>query len=189
MFGGVPACREPSCAGQESYPDQSVISGNTLVDNGGNVFLWQNSDRFCSAGFDNACTLVGGNSEPFTMSACKANVKKATVDTGTYVSKPTGSPSRDWWNGCLWWTANVSVTKNAIDFNPANIPHCNQAAWPDCGAGGIFAEYSIAPPYNQPGGWVVLSQLTFFENTPGRATSTTARRPSTPGTRGTTITR
>ncbi len=165
MFGGVPACREPSCAGQASYTRQSVISGNTFVDNGGNVFLWQNSDRFCSAGFDNACTLVDdGKAGPFTMSACKANVKKATVDTVTYVSKPTGSPARDWWNGCMWWTANVAVTGNTIYFNPANIAHCNPTAWPDCGAGGIFAEYSVAPPYNQPGGWVLLSQLTFFMN-------------------------
>ena len=44
QFGGVPACAEPSCAGQPSHSSQSVISGNTLVDNGGSVFLWQNSD-------------------------------------------------------------------------------------------------------------------------------------------------
>ena len=60
MFGGMPACQEASCAGQGSYPSQSVISGNTFVNNGGNVFLWQNFDRFCSAGFDDACTLVDG---------------------------------------------------------------------------------------------------------------------------------
>ena len=96
-----------------------MISGNTFVDNGGNVFLWQNSDRFCSAGFDNACTLVDdGNAGPFTMSACKANVKKATVDTITYVSKPTGSPARDWWNGCMWWTANVSGHRQHHLFQP-----------------------------------------------------------------------
>ena len=32
------------------------------------------------------------------------------------------------------------VAGNTIDFNPAEIAHCNKAAWPDCGAGGIFAE-------------------------------------------------
>ena len=35
--------------------------------------------------------------------------------------------------------ANVSITGNTIDFNPANIPHCNETEWPDCGAGGIFS--------------------------------------------------
>ena len=165
MFGGIPACQEASCGGQGSYPSQSVISENTFVNNGGNVFLWQNSDRFCSAGFDDACTLVdGGNSGPFTMSACKSKLPSASVNTTTYVSRRTGSPAQDWWNGCLWWSANVSTTKNVIDFSPAGIPHCNQADWPDCGAGGIFAEYSVASPYNQPGEWVVLSQVTFFQN-------------------------
>ena len=165
MFGGVPSVPRSVMLGQGSYPSQSVISGNTFVNNGGNVFLWQNSDRFCSAGFDNVCTLVdGGSSGPFTMSACKSNLPSASVNTTTYASKPTGSPAQDWWDGCLWWTANVSVTENTIDFNPAEITHCNQTDWPDCGAGGIFAEYSVAPPYNQPGGWAVLSQLTFFQN-------------------------
>ena len=165
MFGGVPKCREASCSGQGSYPSLSVIRGNVFFNNGGNVLLWQNSDRFCSAGFDNVCTLVdGGSSGPFTMSACKSNLPSASVNTTTYTSKPTGSPAQDWWNGCLWWAANVSVTENTIDFNPAEITHCNPTDWPDCGAGGIFAEYSIAPPYDQPGGWAVLSQLTFFQN-------------------------
>ena len=57
-FGGVPACQEAACSGQESYPRQSVISGNTLVDNGGSIFLWQNSNRYCSDGSDGSCTLV-----------------------------------------------------------------------------------------------------------------------------------
>jgi len=29
-------------------------------------------------------------------------------------------------------------------------------------AGGIFSEYGSSAPYNQPGGWVIPSQLTFF---------------------------
>jgi hypothetical protein len=165
MFGGVPACPEASCSGQRSYTSQSVISRNTFVNNGGNVFLWQNSDRFCSAGLDDACTLVdGGNSGPFTMSSCKSNLRSAWVDTTTYASSRTGSPPENWWDGCVWWTANVKVTDNAIDFNPAEIAHCDRTAWPDCGAGGIFAEYGVAPPYDRPGGWAVASQLTFFEN-------------------------
>ena len=164
-FGGVPGCREASCSRQGSYPSLSVIRGNVFFNNGGNVMLWQNSDRFCSAGFDHVCTLAdGGSSGPFTTSACKSNLASASVNTTTYASERTGSPAQDWWNGCLWRTANVSVTENTIDFNPAEITHCNPADWPDCGAGGIFAEYGIAPPYNQPGGWAVLSQLTFFQN-------------------------
>jgi hypothetical protein len=49
-FGGVPA-----------YPHQSVISGNTLVDNGGGVFLWQDPNRDWTgptSGGDK-CSLVG----------------------------------------------------------------------------------------------------------------------------------
>jgi hypothetical protein len=165
MFGGVPACPEASCSGQGSYTSQSVISGNTFVNNGGNVFLWQNSDRFCSGGLDDACTLAGGgNSAPFTMSSCKSNLPSAVVNTTRYANRPTGSPSRDWWDGCMWWTSNVRVTGNTIDFNPADIAHCNKTAWPDCGAGGIFAEYGSSPPYNRSGGWIIPSQLTFFEN-------------------------
>ncbi len=165
MFGGVSACPEASCARQASYSNQSVISGNTFVNNGGNVFLWQNSDRFCSAGFDNACTLAGDrNSAPFTMSSCKSNLPSTVINTTQEAGRPTGSPSRDWWYGCMWWTSNVRVTGNTIDFNPADIVHCNQTAWPDCGAGGIFAEYGSSLPYNRSGGWIIPSQLTFFEN-------------------------
>ena len=165
MFGGVPACPEASCSGQDSYTSQSVISGNTFVNNGGNVFLWQNSDRYCSAGFDNVCTLVGGGpSGLFTMFACKSNLRSASINTTTYARGNAGPDSQDWWDGCMWWTANVKVTRNTIDFNPAEIAHCNKTAWPDCGAGGIFAEYGTSPPYNRPAGWAILSQVTFFEN-------------------------
>ena len=164
-FGGVPPCRERSCAGQGSYPSRSVVSGNTLVDNGGSIFLWQSSDRFCSAGFDNVCTLVSdGQSGPFTLAACKSNLRAASINTTTYVGRRIGSPSEDWWDGCLWKTENVSVTNNVIDFNPVNIAHCAGSPWPDCGAGGLFSEYSVYAPYNSPGGWVIASQLTFFQN-------------------------
>ena len=164
-FGGVPACREASCAQQRSYPDRSIIERNTLVDNGGSVLLWQNSDRFCSAEFDKVCTLVAvGRSKQFTLAGCKANLPSASIDTTRYVPKRTGSPSLDWWDGCLWKTENVSVTSNTINFDPVNIAHCNRTEWPACGAGGIFSEYSVAAPYNSPGGWVIASQLMFFQN-------------------------
>jgi hypothetical protein len=160
--GGVSACPEASCAHQGAYPTQSVIRGNTLINNGGNIFLWQNSNRFCSDGSDGVCTLVGGSSRPFTMSACKANIKSASVSTVTYLGEKTGSPSEDWWDGCMWRTENVRITQNTIDFNPADIMGCNHTAWPDCGAGGIFSEYG-GPP-GGPGGWAVPTGLTFFQD-------------------------
>jgi hypothetical protein len=162
-FGGVPACREPSCVGQRSYPSQSVISGNVLSDNGGSIFLWQDSNRYCSDGSDGVCTLVaGGALGPFTVSACKANLSSAAIDTTTFTGKMTGSPAEDWWDGCLWRTSNVSITGNTIDFDPAHITDCTRAAWPACGAGGIFSEYG-SPPNKVPG-WVVATQLTFFQD-------------------------
>ena len=119
-FGGIPACAEAACAKQGWYPKKSIISNNVLVDNGGSVFLWQNSNRYCSDKFDGACTLVaGGGSGPVTISACKANLPSAAVNTANYVGRKTGSPAADWWNGCMWRTENVSVTKNIINFNPA----------------------------------------------------------------------
>ena len=161
--GEVPACPEASCSGQGAYPTQSVISGNTLVDNGGSIFLWQNSNRHCDDGFDDACTLVGGAaSGPFTEKACGANLPTATINTSTYVGNRTGSPSEDWWDGCQWQTAHVSVTKNVIDFNPANIKFCNKTDWQDCGAGGIFSEYG--GPNGSAPGWEVPTQLTFFQH-------------------------
>lgn len=161
-FGGVPACPEKSCADQPSYRTKSVISGNTLVNNGGNIFLWQDSNRFCSDGFDGICTLVdGGFAGPFTVNQCKANIPSASIDTTTYVGKRTGSPAQDWWDGCIWRTANVSITHNVINFNPAQISHCNQADWPACGAGGIFSQYGSTAPYESAG---IPTQLTFHQN-------------------------
>jgi hypothetical protein len=161
-FGGVPACSEASCADQPSYSAKSVISGNTLVNNGGSIFLWQDSNRYCSDGSDTPCTLVdGGPSGPFTVKACAAHLPSASVNNISYTSKDTGSPKENWWDGCVWRTENVSVTGNIIDFNPADILHCNRSDWNDCGAGGMFSEYG-AP--NKAPGWVVPTQLTFFQN-------------------------
>ena len=158
----VPACPEATCARQGSYPAQSVISGNTLVNNGGSIFLWQNSNRHCSDGYDGTCTLPpGGSPGPFTLKACGSNLQSASVNTTTYVGNHTGSPSEDWWDGCQWRTANIIVTHNVIDFDPAKIAHCNQVDWSDCGAGGIFSEYG-SPAKNAPS-WAVATQLTFFQ--------------------------
>ena len=164
-FGGVPACAEASCADQGSYPTQSVINGNTMVDNGGSIFLWQSANRYCTDGSDGGCTLVGGGSaRPFTPSGCHSNLSSAKINTTTYVGRKTGSPSEDWWDGCLWRTENVRISNNIIDFNPADITDCNHTAWPDCGAGGIFSDYSSTATYKSPGGWIIPAQLTFFQH-------------------------
>ena len=158
-FGGVPACPEASCSDQRSYSAESVISGNTLVDNSGSIFLWQSSNRFCQDEGHNLCTLVDGGS--FTQSGCRSNLPSASINPTTYVGNLTGSPRRDWWDGCMWKTENVSITHNVIDFDPAHITDCNRTDWPACGAGGIFSQYGSAAPYNTP---LLLTQLTFFQN-------------------------
>ena len=63
--------------------------------------------------------MGGGHSGPFTLAGCKANLPSASIDTATYAGRPSGSPSQNWWDGCLWKTANVDVTGNVIDFSPA----------------------------------------------------------------------
>jgi hypothetical protein len=164
-FGGVPACAEASCAGQGAYRARSVISRNTLVDNSGSVFLWQSSNRYCDDGFDGVCPLVdGGPAGPFTQGACHSNSSSASINMTTYAGNKGGSPAEDWWDGCLWRTENVRITNNIVDFNPAHIMDCNRHAWPDCGAGGIFSDYSSTATYERPGGWIIPTQLTFFQN-------------------------
>lgn len=161
-FGGVPACAGPSCKKQPSYVHQSPIRNNTLVNNGGGVFLWQSSNRFCSDGFDTPCTLIdGGPKGPFTVAHCAANLPTAAISLITFQGETTGSPAEDWWDGCKWRTANVAVTGNTFDFNPAAIPHCTAAVWRDCGAGGVFSQYAT-PTASNPG-WVVPTQITFFQ--------------------------
>ncbi len=163
-FGGVPACPEASCAGLPSYRQTSVISGNTLINNGaGNIFLWQNSGRYCTDGSDSACTLLAGGARgPFTLTSCKSHLPSSKVSTSTFTGQKTGSPAENWWAGCMWRSENVSITHNVIDFNPAQIQDCTTADWPDCGAGGVFSEYG-SPPDNEPG-WAVPTALTFYQN-------------------------
>jgi hypothetical protein len=161
-FGGVPACAEASCADQASYPSRSVISGNTMVDNGGNVFLWQSANRFCSDGSDSLCTLVRRTaSRSFTVAGCRSNLSSASISKKDYVGAETGYPRRDWWDGCLWKTENVTISHNVIDFNPAEIIDCNRTDWPDCGAGGIFSDYGSTSPYESS---AIPTQLTFFQH-------------------------
>jgi hypothetical protein len=161
LFGGVSACPKALCPSQKSYPTQSIIRGNTLVKNSGSVFLWQNANRYCSDESDGICTLVNGPAGPFTIAGCKANLPSASINTKSYTGKATGAPAQNWWDGCLWKTENVTITRNIVDFNPASIPHCNHQEWPACGASGIMSNYG-SPPNRTPG-WVVPTQLTFFQ--------------------------
>jgi parallel beta-helix repeat protein len=163
ISGSVPRCTEAACAGQGAFPARSVISANTMVDNGGSVLLFQNSNRYCSDGSDAVCTLADGASGgPFTLAACATGLRSAAVNTTTYVGEQSGSPGPDWWDGCQWQTANVTVTHNLIDFNPARIKDCTMQDWEACGAGGVFAEYG-SPPNHEPG-WVVPTQVTFYRH-------------------------
>ena len=163
--GGVPACTMASCIATRmpGYSGGSVIQNNTLVDNGGGVFLWQNSNRHCNDGYDGVCTLMkGGAKGPFSMAGCAANLPGATLDRTTYVGNVTGSPAQNYWDGCMWETQNVTVSRNRIDFNPANIFGCTDRTWPVCGANGVFSEYG--GPNSRAGGADVPTQITFFQN-------------------------
>jgi hypothetical protein len=162
--GGVPACAMPSClrSGMPGYPAKSLIRNNTLVDNGGGIFLWQNSNRHCNDGFDQVCTLMRGAAKgPFSMTGCAENLPGATIDRSTYRGNVTGFPPHDYWDGCMWQTQNVDISRNEIDFNPANIPGCTHAVWPACGANGVFSEFG--GPNGNAGGADVPTQITFFQ--------------------------
>ena len=165
-FGGIPGCPEASCAGQGAYRFQSIIQHNTFVNNGGTVFLWQNSNRYCSSGIDGVCTLVkGGSKGPFSIPSCKANLPSSSFNTTTYAGNITGAPAEDWWDGCMWKTENVLVNHNEFNFNPAQVLDCNDTDWADCGHAGVFSEYG-GPRNATPGfgGWAIPTDITFFQH-------------------------
>jgi hypothetical protein len=162
--GGVPGCAMPSCrrAGLPAYPRQSVIRNNTLVDNGGGIFLWQNANRRCNDGSDPVCTLLkGGSRGPFSLAGCAANLPAATLDPVTYRGTVAGNPPQDYWDGCMWQTQNVAVSWNRVDFDPGHIAGCRPQVWPACGANGVFSQYG--GPNSHAQGWEVASQITFVQ--------------------------
>jgi hypothetical protein len=151
-FGGVPG----------TYRSKSVISGNRMVNNGGGIFIWQNSNRHCADGSDGPCTLVRfGGKKTFTTASCATNLATATINTTTLVGLKTGSPAADWFDGCMWRSENISITGNTFEFNPAKVKYCTQKLWPTCGMTGVFSEYG-GPP-DAPG-WAVATQVTFFQH-------------------------
>ncbi|MGH8150855.1 MAG: right-handed parallel beta-helix repeat-containing protein [Steroidobacteraceae bacterium] len=113
------------------------VEGNTFTDNWAGITLWENANRFCSDGSDNACTLVDPG--VFTEASCAANLPSAVAGTDT------GSPSADYYDGCRWKTQNVEVSGNVFDFDPTNIPNCTSNDL--CGFNGIFSNYGSTAPY------------------------------------------
>ena len=84
-----------------NYSGQLHISGNVLINNWGGVILWENSDRYCSDGSDNGCTLI--NPAVYTESSCAANLsQKSPVD---------------YYDNCRWKTQNVTVENNTMTFD------------------------------------------------------------------------
>ena len=120
-----------------AYSGVALIQGNTLTDNWGGVVLWENADRYCSSGLDQACTLV--DPATFTMASCAANLPSAQR------GQVTGSPAADYYDGCRWKTQNVQVLDNRFEFTPAHIPGCSAAA--ACGSNGVFSNYGSRAPY------------------------------------------
>jgi parallel beta-helix repeat protein len=119
------------------YSGQAVIRGNTLTDNWGGIVVWENSDRSCSDGSDQVCTLV--DPSVFTLDSCAANLPTAAA------GQSTGSPAADYYDGCRWKSQNVTITGNTFNFTPANIPRCTAANL--CGFMGLFSNYGSFAPY------------------------------------------
>ena len=164
MFGGVPACPEASCSGQGSYTSQSVISGNTFVNNGGNVFLWQNSDRFCSAGFDNACTLVDGGELGAVHDVRLQGQPPVGVDQHDHVCTRAHRAAIA---GLVGRLHVVDREREGHQEHHRLQPGGNRALQQDClarlrGRRDFRANTASPPPYNQPGAGPILSQVTFF---------------------------
>ena len=126
------------------------IEGNTFTDNWGGVVLWENANRFCGDGYDDACTLVAPSSA--TMSKCPSALSNSAIN------QPNSSP--DYFDLCRWKTQNVTVSDNVFNFNPANIGSvCTVAN--NCGFNGLFSEYGSTKPYTA---WVVPIDISAHQN-------------------------
>jgi hypothetical protein len=118
-----------------------AVEGNTFTDNWGGVVLWENANRFCGDGYDDACTLGGGSA------ATISNCKSALADS----ARNQAADNPDYFDMCRWKTQNVTVSGNAFRFNPANVgPACTVAR--GCGFNGLFSQYGSTKPYTA---WVV----------------------------------
>ena len=136
-----------------------------MIDNGGNIFLFQNSNRYCSDGFDGSCTLFGkGRSGPFTVSACKRNLPSASVDTVTYA----GRQDRLAWGKLVGWLPCSSKRKHQVlrEIQSTSIQITSRIAIRRLGLPAELVVYlasTEARPTRNQGGWFPRSLL-FFQN-------------------------
>jgi hypothetical protein len=126
-----------------------AIEGNTFIDNWGGVVLWENANRFCGDGSDDACTLV---SPAATQATCKSALGNSAAN------QPADNP--DYFDMCRWKTQNVTVSGNAFRFNPASIGSACTAAR-SCGFNGLFSQYGSTKPYSA---WVVPVNISRHQN-------------------------
>jgi hypothetical protein len=118
-----------------------AVAGNVFTNNWGGVVLWENSDRFCGDGSDDACTLV--DPPVATLTSCPAALSNPAEN------QPADTP--DYFDLCRWKTQNVTVSGNVFNFNPADIgSDCTVANY--CGFNGLFSEVGVTVPYT---GWIV----------------------------------
>ena len=117
-----------------------AIEGNTFTDNWGGVVLWENANRFCSDGSDDACTLVAPSA---SIGTCRSGLGDPARN------QPADNP--DYFDVCRWKTQHVTVSGNLFRFNPASVgPACTVAR--NCGFNGLFSQYGSTKPY---AAWVV----------------------------------
>jgi len=126
-----------------------AIEGNTFIDNWGGVVLWENANRFCGDGSDDACTLV---SPAATQATCKSALGNSAAN------QPADNP--DYFDMCRWKTQNVTVSGNSFRFNPASIGSACTAAR-SCGFNGLFSQYGSTGPYSA---WVVPVNISRHQN-------------------------
>jgi len=126
-----------------------AIEGNTFIDNWGGVVLWENANRFCGDGSDDACTLV---SPAATQATCKSALGNSAAN------QPADNP--DYFDMCRWKTQNVTVSGNSFRFNPASIGSACTAAR-SCGFNGLFSQYGSTKPYSA---WVVPVNISRHQN-------------------------
>ena len=120
-----------------------LVTNNLVSGNWGGVVVWENSNRFCSDGSDQVCTLV--DPSVFTLASCAAHL-------------PERSPV-NYYDNCRWRAQNVTVDHNLFSFSPADVgPECTVANY--CGDNGLFSTYGN-PPYSGPS---IPINITFDQN-------------------------
>jgi parallel beta-helix repeat protein len=126
------------------------IESNTFTNNWGGVALWENANRFCGDGWDDACTLV--DPSVATMGNCPSGLAKSSEN------QPADKP--DYFDLCRWKTQNVTVADNTFNFNPSAVgSDCTVAN--NCGFNGLFSEYGSTTPYTA---WVVPLNISDHQN-------------------------